>query len=655
MEEWTSILGVSSSDPRTTSLTHSFFPALYVGESPYGLYAIDVLVDHHTITYSPKLLGPPLLEGSAPIALSKEEIEHYLPPKRPIVTDILSITHKTIEGEFLLAGPEPKNKLLSKNIRHDDLSFFSIAEAIYEKYPKQLLIATFTILVLFFSVVWMCGKQWGHSSAISSAMAVNGEAQTSRQSNSSLTDFRIRDYSNVPEGWMSTGKIQYNPKDILGRGCQGTVVYKGKFDGRDVAVKRVVSEFVKFAHREADLLRESDAHQHVIRYFCMEADSQFRYLALELCIASLNDYVDNDEVRRAVKISSIEILRQAADGLAHLHASKIVHRDIKPQNVLITSANQSGVMRTVISDFGLCKKVQPGKNSISIGLTSGLVGTDGWIAPEAINSNSTSYPVDIFSLGCIFYYVLSNGEHPFGTPIERQSNIINKQVYLDKLQLLDDYHLAEKLISSMIAHEPSERPLSSHVLIHPFFWSAERRLAFFSDVSDRVEKESDDCPVVRRLECEAVFVCGSWRDKICDALREDLRKFRTYKSFSVRDLLRAMRNKKHHYQELPKEVQNSLGELPDQFLYYFTSRFPKLLLHVYTAFEYCSAESVFRNYYSDEVRQRMEAIVAKEEEYHKEMQSKVEDEEWQRAKTKTARSPHKLDSTKKNKKKKSMP
>lgn len=59
-----------------------------------------------------------------------------------------------------------------------------------------------------------------------------------------------------------------------------------------------------------------------------------------------------------------------------------------------------------------------------------------------------------------------------------------------------------------------------------------------------------------------------------DVVSSDLRKFRTYKGHSVRDLLRAMRNKKHHYRELPEDVRTSLGHIPEQFVLYFTSRFP---------------------------------------------------------------------------------
>ncbi|PIO66197.1 ribonuclease 2-5A [Teladorsagia circumcincta] len=95
------------------------------------------------------------------------------------------------------------------------------------------------------------------------------------------------------------------------------------------------------------------------------------------------------------------------------------------------------------------------------------------------------------------------------------------------------------------------------------------------DVSDRIEKEDDSSSVVRRLEKNArTVVAGNWRNNICEPLAADLRKFRTYKGHSVRDLLRAMRNKKHHYRELPEEVQKSLGKIPNEFLCYFTSRFP---------------------------------------------------------------------------------
>ena len=72
------------------------------------------------------------------------------------------------------------------------------------------------------------------------------------------------------------------------------IFFRGKFDTRDVAVKRVLAACFSIADREVDLLRESDEHPNVIRYFCMEQDTQFRYIALELCAATLQDYVEGN-------------------------------------------------------------------------------------------------------------------------------------------------------------------------------------------------------------------------------------------------------------------------------------------------------------------------------------------------------------------------
>ncbi|XP_065820815.1 uncharacterized protein [Labrus bergylta] len=117
------------------------------------------------------------------------------------------------------------------------------------------------------------------------------------------------------------------------------------------------------------------------------------------------------------------------------------------------------------------------------------------------------------------------------------------------------------------------------------------------DVSDRIEKEPLDGPIVRQLERGGRAVVKSdWREHITVPLQTDLRKFRSYKGGSVRDLMRAMRNKKHR--ELPAEVQETLGSIPDDFVSYFTSRFPHLLMHTYLAMRTCASESPFLPYYS---------------------------------------------------------
>uniref|UniRef100_A0A3B4B8U6 Serine/threonine-protein kinase/endoribonuclease IRE1 n=1 Tax=Periophthalmus magnuspinnatus TaxID=409849 RepID=A0A3B4B8U6_9GOBI len=403
---------------------------------------------------------------------------------------------------------------------------------------------------------------------------------------------------------VRVGNITFHPKEVLGHGAEGTIVYRGQFDNRPVAVKRILPECFSFADREVQLLRESDEHPNVIRYFCTERDRQFQYIAIELCAASLQEYVERKDFDRH-GLEPVMLLQQTMSGLAHLHSLNIVHRDLKPHNILVSMPNAHRRAKAMISDFGLCKKLAVGRHSFS--RRSGVPGTEGWIAPEVLSEDCKDNPtcaVDIFSAGCVFYYVVSQGSHPFGKSIQRQANILLGKYSLEHLQI--DKHediVARDLMEQMLSMEPTKRPSAECILKHPFFWTLEKELQFFQDVSDRIEKEPLDGPIVRQLERGGRAVVKSdWREHITVPLQTDLRKFRSYKGGSVRDLLRAMRNKKHHYRELPADVQETLGSVPDDFVSYFTSRFPHLLIHTYLAMRTCVTERPFLPYYSPKMQ-----------------------------------------------------
>lgn len=471
---------------------------------------------------------------------------------------------------------------------------------------QDLLAASFTAILLGAWVLYLMRQQQQSPSAPAgpSDLSQDTQVQLSRDTLQNQRSFQSppepAQPAHDPEAEQPTvvGKISFNPKDVLGRGAGGTFVFRGQFEGRAVAVKRLLRECFSLVRREVQLLQESDRHPNVLRYFCTEQGPQFHYIALELCQASLQEYVESPDLDRW-GLEPTMVLQQMMSGLAHLHSLHIVHRDLKPGNILMAGPDSQGQGRVVISDFGLCKKLPAGRCSFS--LHSGIPGTEGWMAPELLQlpPDSPTSAVDIFSAGCVFYYVLSGGSHPFGESLYRQANILSGDHCLAQLQEeTHDKVVALDLVKAMLSLLPQDRPSAGWVLAHPLFWSRAKELQFFQDVSDWLEKEPEQGPLVTALEAENYKVVReNWYKHISAPLQEDLKRFRSYKGTSVRDLLRAMRNKKHHYRELPTEVRQTLGQLPAGFIQYFTHRFPRLLLHTHRAMRTCASESLFLPYY----------------------------------------------------------
>jgi serine/threonine-protein kinase/endoribonuclease IRE1 len=202
-------------------------------------------------------------------------------------------------------------------------------------------------------------------------------------------------------------------------------------------------------------------------------------------------------------------------------------------------------------------------------------------------------------------YLLSNGEHPFGSRFERELNILKGEVDLSRLDTLgEEGNEAKHLVLNLIDPDPTQRAPAAQIPAHPFFWDANKRLSFLTNASDRFDTMERDppAPPLVKLEEGAVDVIGpNWHRKLDQLFIQDLGKFRTYDPKKVQDLLRAMRNKvsnlmvqtqidrltgtesfqSHHYQDMQPRLQQIVGQLPDGFLTYFTSRFPRLFLHVY--------------------------------------------------------------------------
>lgn len=311
-------------------------------------------------------------------------------------------------------------------------------------------------------------------------------------------------------------------------------------------------------------------------------------------------------------------LQQLADGLYHLHKRRIIHRDIKPQNILVAfpKKNENDGPRLVISDFGLGKNLP--ENVSTLVDPTGNAGTSGWKAPELIsqppkdtdskhsqgnshtgtsenaNGGGTSgvkRAADIFSLGCLFFWVLTDGNHPYedenGWQQLRELNIKRDNKKMEVLERWSDAYEPMQLITSMLEHAPENRPTALQVLNHPFFWPPEKRLAFLCDCSDHFEREprgtyedyyEGDSYHLRALEDRAEEVIGApleqadFLHKLDRHFVDTLGRQRKYSGNRLLDLLRALRNKKNHYEDMPEDVKKRVGPLAGGYLSYWTNR-----------------------------------------------------------------------------------
>jgi len=359
----------------------------------------------------------------------------------------------------------------------------------------------------------------------------------------------------------------------------------------------------------------------VIRYYAQQERADFLYIALELCEASLADIVQRPhcyrELAQAGERDMPGVLWQIANGLAHLHSLRIVHRDLKPQNILV-NMGKDGKPRILVSDFGLCKKLEGGQSSFGA-TTAHAAGTSGWRAPELLidddvpgssalaltdpgsslhSASGSGHPenpvishhrrvtraIDIFSLGLVYFYVLTRGNHPFdcGDRFMREVNIRKGNYNLSALDALGDFaYEARDLISSMLNANPKLRPTARDVMAHPFFWTYKKRLSFLCDVSDHFEKEPRDppSPALQELESHAPDVVrGDFLKHLPREFVESLGKQRKYTGSRLLDLLRALRNKRNHYEDMSDSLKKMVGRLPDGYLRFWATRFPNLLI-----------------------------------------------------------------------------
>ncbi|HZU42450.1 MAG TPA: protein kinase, partial [Terriglobales bacterium] len=281
-----------------------------------------------------------------------------------------------------------------------------------------------------------------------------------------MAEFQAHAKAPVPASDPLVGSLigRFFIRQPLGSGGMGEVYLADDTKlKRSVAVKRIAPELNSDASYRLRFLKEAErasgvtgAHIAAI-YDVLESDGQI-FLIME--------YVDGENLRQRMRqpISLEQFLAlatQCAEALVSAHARGVIHCDLKPENIMVTSRGDVKVL-----DFGVAKHLPRSDQSSTMDKAQSLGGTPAYMAPEVLLEKSFDERADIFSLGVVFYEVLT-GQHPFRTAtfVETSHRIVHEQPKPLRNFNREVPAALQTIVSRMLAKDPAARFASASELL----------------------------------------------------------------------------------------------------------------------------------------------------------------------------------------------
>lgn len=261
---------------------------------------------------------------------------------------------------------------------------------------------------------------------------------------------------NVPPDLANHPKFEI--LQLLGKGGMGAV-YKArhKVMNRLVALKIINAELVKNANSVERFHREVRAaaklqHANIVTAYDADQAGSTHFLVME--------YVEGTDLAKYVQAKgplpvahACHFIRQAALGLQHAHEAAMVHRDIKPHNLMLTAGGLVKIM-----DFGLARLPREGATQASLTGENVLMGTADYIAPEqATHAHAADIRADIYGLGCTLFHLLA-GRPPFAgaTPVQKIAAHLMSSPPLHELPATTPPDL-RSVLAKMLEKDPAQR------------------------------------------------------------------------------------------------------------------------------------------------------------------------------------------------------
>lgn len=249
------------------------------------------------------------------------------------------------------------------------------------------------------------GSRWNQDGTL--WLTSNDFNEPKNRLDSAITSLDFLDPSDSPAMLGQLG--EYEIMEVIGSGGFG-IVLKG-YDrelNRYVAVKVLAPHLAHNAAARKRFAREAQAaaavvHPHVVAIHTIEATGKLPYLVMPLIAGeSLQERLDREGPLDAKEILRIGL--QVAQGLAAAHAQGVVHRDVKPANILL----ERGVDRVMLTDFGLARAM----DDAALTRSTVIAGTPQYMSPEQAQGDAIDQRTDLFSLGSVMY-AMCTGHPPF--------------------------------------------------------------------------------------------------------------------------------------------------------------------------------------------------------------------------------------------------
>uniref|UniRef100_A0A8D2L7J3 Serine/threonine-protein kinase n=1 Tax=Varanus komodoensis TaxID=61221 RepID=A0A8D2L7J3_VARKO len=285
---------------------------------------------------------------------------------------------------------------------------------------------------------------------------------------------------------------QIFPDEVLGSGQFG-IVYGGKHrkTGRDVAIK--IIDKLRFPTKQESQLRNEVAilqnlhHPGVVNLECMFETAERVFVVMEKLHGDMLEMILSSEKGRLPERITKFLITQILVALRHLHFKNIVHCDLKPENVLLASADPFPQVK--LCDFGFARII--GEKSFR----RSVVGTPAYLAPEVLRNKGYNRSLDMWSVGVIIYVSLS-GTFPFNEDEDIHDQIQNAAFMYPPNPWKEISHEAIDLINNLLQVKMRKRYSVDKTLSHPWLqdyqtWLDLRELEY--KIGERyITHESDD-------------------------------------------------------------------------------------------------------------------------------------------------------------------